>query len=111
MVKVVERDFDGVETPNERKNKLYRALQSSLGDVDDILVLNLENVVSIDHGNIELSPYGVIAVYPIDSTEQYRVQDAHKHYPHLQLAGKVASVYESETGEEAIIFKFRRRIR
>ncbi len=109
MVKVIERDWDDTETFEERKDKLYRALTSSLGD---ILILDLEGVISIDHGNIELLPqHGTIALYPVDPTEQYKPVDSHKHYPHFSLAERVAAIYERETGEEAVIYKFRKRVK
>lgn len=112
MVKVIERDWDDTETPNEKKDKLYRALQSSLGVAGGILVLNLECVISIDHGNIELLPQqGIIALYPIDPTEQYRVLDANTYYPHFSLAERVAAVYTRETGEEAVIFRYGKRVK
>ncbi len=112
MVKVIERDWDCTEAPNEKKDKLYRVLQNSLGGVGGILVLDLEDVISIDHGNIELLPqHGAIAVYPVDPTGQYKPVDSHKHYPHFSLAERVAAIYERETGEEAVIYKFRTRVR
>ena len=34
MVKIIERDFDErIEIPGEREDKLYKILQSSLGDI------------------------------------------------------------------------------
>lgn len=101
MVKVIERDFNyELETPEEKKEKIHNALRNSLNDIE---ILNFEEAISVDQGDIEVYTHlGAIAVYP---------NEDHSLVINYSLAERVAAIYERETGEEAIIYKFEKRTR